>query len=373
MINHVEHLQQNEIVNQGSFYTPDKFVRMASEWLKAIRLDDSYTIIDSSCGYGAFFRIHTQFPHNRYIGNDIDPVAVRTAKQNFPFIEAYNTNALYGVHRSMFDLNEDRVCIIGNPPYNDVTSQIGRDIKTDIHKIDKDIQSRDLGISFLKSYSKLFADYVLILHPLSYLIKKTNFSAAKSFFGQYKILNSIVFSSREFTDTSRVGEFPIIMALYERTYIEGLTHSAVLNYKFKTIEGHTFSLSGFDYIADHIQKYPGSARYTPEILFYTMRDINALKRSRTFIPERCANAVDVDPEKLAYYCYIDLFKKYATVPYWMGNLDVPFCSSNFSQYADDIISVSQSMHPEIFGKQTPPSNVAVRRVKDYIREVLDVK
>ena len=373
MINQVGHLQQSQIVNRGSFYTPHKFVCMASEWLKKLQLDESYVIIDTSCGYGAFFRLQSFFPNNRYVGNDLDTVAVEMAKRNFPFIEAFNINALNNVHRSMFNLEDEKICIVGNPPYNDVTSQIGRSTKTDTHKIDKDIASRDLGISFLKSYSKLCADYVLILHPLSYLIKKANFTAARSFFSQYKILESIVFSSHEFADTSRTGEFPIVMALYKRTRQDGLTRNTILKYRFETMEGQSFCIDDFDYIVDYIQKYPNSARYNPEILFYTMRDINALRRSRTFIQERCANAVDVDPRKLAYYCYVDLFKKYASVPYWMGNFDVPFNSANFNRYAEDIVTISKSLHPEVFGAQTKPSDSVVQRVKNYIQGILNVK
>lgn len=373
MINQVEHLPRNHIVNRGSFYTPEKFIRIAAEWLKKHRLNDSYIIMDTSCGYGAFFRLQSYFPGNRYIGNDIDPVASEAAKRNFPFITVFNTNALCRVRRAMFNLDDEPVCIVGNPPYNDVTSQIGREIKTDKHETDKDIRSRDLGLSFLKSYSKLSADYVLILHPLSYLLKKTNFSSARTFFDHYKILESIVFSSHEFADTSRAGEFPIIMALYKRTPRGGLTRGTVLNYLFQTIEGHSFCMADFDYIVDYIHKYPGPTRYTPEILFYTMRDINALKRSRTFIRERCANAIDVDPAKLAYYCYVDLFKKYASAPYWMGNFDVPFNAKKFSRYTDDILALSKSLHPEVFGKQGPPPEKAEQRVKKYIRDVLNVK
>ena len=227
MINRVGHLKQSQMINQGSFYTPEKFVRMAADWLKKRGLDSSYTIVDTSCGYGAFFQLSAYFPDNRFVGNDIDAAAVETAKQNFPFVRLFNTNALSHIARKAFRLNDDKICIVGNPPYNDVTSQIGRNVKTVRHEIDGDVRSRDLGISFLKSYMKLDADYVLVLHPLSYLIKKVNFSSAGFFFAHYKLLESIVFSSHEFADTSRAGEFPIVMALYEKTHSEGLSYHTV--------------------------------------------------------------------------------------------------------------------------------------------------
>ena len=373
MVNRVEHLGKNQIVNGGSFYTPTRFVEIAAGWLKKERFDSSYTVIDTSCGYGAFFRLRRHFPKNRYVGNDIDPVAARIAKENFPFAEIFNRSSLSGIDRAMFRLGDEKLCVVGNPPYNDVTSQIGRQIKTARHEADAEVRARDLGLSFLKSYAILNADLVLVLHPLSYLIKKTNFASAKLFFGRYELRESLVFSSREFADTSRSGEFPIVMALYAKSPEGGLTFEKVRRHAFRTLEGETFRLADFEYVTDRIRKYPGKTRYTPEILFYTLRDVNALRRSRTFLAERTAGAVDVPPDKLPYYCYIDLFKEYAQVPYWMGNFDVPFCAKSFPRYADDIVALSKSRHTEVFGEQPPLDPKAERRVKAYIRAVLNGK
>lgn len=370
MIDKAEHLEKNQIVNGGSFYTPARFVEIAAQWLKEERFDSSYTVADTSCGYGAFFRLRSHFPKNRYVGNDVDPVAARVARKNYPFAEIFNKSALSGIGRAMFRLGTEKLCVVGNPPYNDVTSQIGRPIKTARHETDEAVRSRDLGISFLKSYAALAADLVLILHPLSYLIKKANFTSAKRFFDRYALRRSLVFSSHEFADTSRSGEFPIVMALYAASPGGRLTYEEVRNHPFRTLEGDAFRLADFDYVADHIRKYPGRDRYTPEILFYTLRDVNALRRCHTFITERCAGAVDVAPDKLAYYCYIDLFKEYARAPYWMGNFDVPFRRKSFSRYAADITALSKSRHPEVFGAQPPIPPETERRVIAYIRSVL---
>ena len=370
MINRVEHLRRNQIVNGGSFYTPARFVKIAAEWLKRDGVGPAYTTIDTSCGYGAFFQLQAYLPENRYLGNDIDPVAAQIARENFPHIEIFCRNALSGAGRAAFGLHDEKICVVGNPPYNDVTSQIGRGVKTAHHAAAPELRARDLGLSFLKSYAALRAGRVLILHPLSYLIKRANFTAAKSFFSRYEIRESLVFSSHEFADTSRFGEFPIVMVLYAESPQNGLTCSAVRHHTFRTLEGDSFRLSDFDYVADHIRKYPGRKRYTPEILFYTLRDINALRRSRTFLSERCVGAVDVPPEKLPYYCYIDLFKRYAQVPYWMGNFDVPFRAATFARHVNDITALSKSLHPEVFGVQPMPEKSAERRVKAYIRSVL---
>lgn len=72
-----QHLCHKDIVNLGSFYTPYKYVMLAGEWLKSEGIDDSYVILDSSCGYGAFFELSRSLKNNRYIGNDIDIEAIR--------------------------------------------------------------------------------------------------------------------------------------------------------------------------------------------------------------------------------------------------------------------------------------------------------
>lgn len=373
-INTPKHLDEVKIVNMGSFYTPHKFVLMAGQWLKDEQIDASYTIMDSSCGYGAFFNLHKDFPKNKYIGNDIDDEAIKVAAENFPFVTFFNENALKNVGRSQYKIKEnDRLIIVGNPPYNDVTSQSKQNIKCDKMEMDPDIQSRDLGVSSLKAYAKLSPDYVLILHPLSYLIKKTNFSKASDFFSSYRIINHIVFPSSEFENTSSASVFPIIMALYKRDSHEGLDYKEIWKMRFSTTDGNHFSLSERDYVGDYIKKYPHNDRYEEEILFYTLRDINALKRSRTFINERIINAVDVDPQKLSYYCYIDCFKKFASIPYYLGNFDVPFIKNEFIDIEDAVVSISKFNHPDVFGENDQPEDSDIIRVKDYINKVISYK
>ena len=372
-INQQSHLGIVGRVNLGSFYTPAKYVGLVAEWLKAHGIDESWTIADLACGYGAFFEFSDlpDFARCRFIGNDIDPEAVENAKKFFPNTEFTLQNTLCDISRGKFLLGEnERVVIVGNPPYNDVTSQINQKIKTDDTAMDADVRTRDLGMSFLLAYDKIKADYVAVLHPLSYLIKKANFKATNRFFGNYEMLEHIVFSSQEFADTSKTAGFPIIVALYRRVEGKGLTFKTVLEKRFKTVEGDTFALSDFDYVTDHVSKYPHKERYEPEILFYTMRDINALMRCRTFIKERIANAVDVKPAQLPYYCYIDCFKRYAKIPYWMGNFDVPFIESEFANISDAVVADAKYHNKEIFGENPPPDEQDAERIKSYIRITL---
>ena len=368
-VNVSRHLGVTGRVNLGSFYTPAKYVDIVGGWLLKHGIGRGWSIADLSCGYGAFFELGDVdgLSECRFIGNDIDSEAVEKAQGIFTNVEWSVRNALKDVSRKNFGLGAtERLVIVGNPPYNDITSQINQKVKTKEFSIDVDLKTRDLGMSSLLAYDKLKAEYVAVLHPLSYLIKKSNFSATRQFFSNYEMIEHVIFPSCEFAGTSKTSAFPVIVAMYRRNAGNGLSYDEVQAMWFHTVDGAEFSLSGFDYVTDEIEKYPSGRRYEPEILFYTMRDINALRRSRTFIKERIANAVDVDPQKLAYYCYVDCFKRYADVPYYLGNFNVPFIRSEFASVSNDVIAVAKSAHPELFGIVNPPDSECEERIKSYI-------
>lgn len=376
-----KHLNSLDRVNLGSFYTPQKFVATACNWMKKHSLASSsdWAVLDSSCGYGAFFTISEFFPNAKFIGNDTDVVAVEKCKKAFPNVKMFNENALKNINRANFDIqNGEKLIVVGNPPYNDKTSIVQKAIKNAMvdEDIDDDVEARDLGLSFLLSYNKLKADYALILHPISYLIKRANFNAAKNFFGNYEMLEHCVFSSSEFQGTSKMTSFPIIMALYKRHENAGLTYEAVCCKKFFTLEGNCFFVRQFDYIGNFAEKYPSKSkvRFSPDIKFYTMRDLNALRRSRTFILDDTANAININPKKIQYYCYVDCLKDWMTrnnLPYYLGNFDIPFKKENFDKIADDFVSVAKWRHQEIFSDAEKPSDDAVRKVDEYIGDVIN--
>ena len=221
-----------------------------------------------------------------------------------------------------------------NPPYNDTTSIIRNSIKDASvqDKIDSDIKTRDLGMSFLLSYDKLQTDFVCVLHPLSYLIKKANFALLSKFAENYKLIDGIIISSHEFSDTSRGMAFPILIALYKRDR-DGMNYDYIQNYQFKIKDDGLFRLKDFDTIVNYVQKYPNkqylNKKDKPVAKFWTLRDINALKRNRTFIDSDTYNTVYVLMEKIPYYCYIDIFKQYADkMPYFIGNCDVIIDNKN---------------------------------------------
>ena len=363
------HLSAQERILQGSFYTPAKYVQLVGEWLREHSLAKNCVVLDPSCGYGAFFALTDLFPQNLFIGNDIDQAAVSQATADFPHVKFFCQNALCNVRREMYGIVDDaKLIVVGNPPYNDTTSQYQGKLKqTTKPLMDADVKSRDLGLSSLLAYSKLKADYVAVLHPLAYLIKRANFKAAFPFFANYRLLHHVVFSSQEFAGTSKTAGFPVIVGFYERHPNHGLSYDGVRQMNFTTVEGKSFSLGQFRYVSEFVRKYPSRSCAPTDIMFYTLRDINALRRCRTFLAKPTTNAVQIVPEQLPYYCYIDCFKDYIDkVPYYLGNFDIPIDLEQFDRCRDAVVAVSQWKHPEVFGPHKRPSAKAFQTVKKLI-------
>jgi len=327
------HLNYKQRINLGAYYTPKKYIDIVWNKIKPYLTNNSI-VLDSSCGYGNFFDIKLNLTIKK-IANDIDEVAYRTTKETFKVINVYNKNALLNVSRDMFNIDDNNhLVIIGNPPYNDTTSIIRNNIKDGNLIIDSDIKTRDYGMSFLLSYAKLDADVICVLHPLSYLIKKANFNLLKKFANKYKLIDSLIIDSSTFKETSKGTSFPIIIALYMKDH-NGMDYEYIHNFKFKTINNKIFKLNQFDYISNYIRKYPIKNKIPKEddILFWTMRDINALKRNRTFVDKFGYNTIIIDKNKLEYYIYVDIFKQYIScIPYYFGNLDILIDNSLFIKY-----------------------------------------
>lgn len=380
-----KHLSYSQKTNLGSFYTPPRLVRLVYETLaKNIKLNTVDVVLEPACGYGAFFAENFPLKCARFIGSDIDHTALTVASKEFPNVEFKKTNTLSQYTRSKLGINEsDKLVIVGNPPYNDVTSRVKNRIKTELYEIDEDIKTRDLGLSFMLAFAKLRPDYIAILHPLSYLIKKTNFETLTPLMRNYTLLDAVVFSSQEFSETSKTTGFPIVVAVYEKSappffspHCEhGTTYEQIVKHKFRTIENEKFSISDFDYVCKYISKYPSRYSKGGDFKFFTMRDINALKRSRTFINEDTENTIYIEPQKLHYYCYVDVFKNIAPkLPYYFGNLDVPFDRDHFEKLKDDFFALSAVKHPDIFKDkfQMPKServDLAKTRVQNYFKNL----
>jgi hypothetical protein len=332
-----KHLNYQERVNLGSYYTPKYCVEKVQE-LIAPFIQRNTVILDSSCGYGAFLENPLS---SRIIGNDIDAKAIARAESLHPHIELYQHNSLVDINRKRFNINDDDdLIIVGNPPYNDKTSIIRSNIKKQLFEIDPEVNSRDLGNSFLLSYNLLKANYVCVLHPLSYLIKRTNFLSLGKFAKNYKLINGIVVSSHAFSESSKAMAFPIVIALYERNSA-GMSFQYVSDFLFKVDNGASFRMNDYEFIGNFVNKYPSKIKSTNSnnVYFWTMRDINALKRNRTFLSEYCENAIVVDKKSLLYYVYVDVIKDFSyIIPYYFGNFDIIINTDYFNQFYEYFIS-----------------------------------
>lgn len=332
------HLNKKDTINLGSFYTPRNIVEIAYQMLGRVADLKQFLLFDSSCGYGDFFI----YDDLEYLGADIDEIATNQASKKTRIL---HTNSLLNVSREKFGITNKKLIIIGNPPYNDKTSIIRNGIKQELFAVDKNLAFRDLGISFLRSYAVLDADFVCVLHPLSYLIKRTNFNALSFFKDNYKLIDDLVISSQIFTPSSSTY-FPIIIALYTKNQ-NGMDYEYIKNYTFKTYEGQNFRLNDFDFITNYVGKYPNPYDKRKEIAFFhTLRDINALKRNQTFMSKPNANSVRVFAENLKYYCYIHHFKQFASkLPYYFGNLDIFIDNDEFLKISDLFLDLKP--HPKI--------------------------
>ena len=148
------------------------------------------------------------------------------------------------------------------------------------------------------------------------------------------MLDGVVIDSSTFKETSKGISFPIIIALYIKNK-DGMSYEYIKDFNFKTIDNKTFSLKDFNFISNYINKYPLKNKLPnrDDVLFWTMRDINALKRNRTFIKEYGYNAIIVDKDKLDYYVYVDVFKHFShLIPYYLGNFDVFIDNKMFQKY-----------------------------------------
>lgn len=328
------HLNVQETINHGSFYTCDSLIKKTYKLLEKYVNVSKYIVLDTSCGYGDFLKYKKGFKN---IGVDID--------KNCPFL---HINASHSPNRKKYGIKENEpLLIIGNPPYNHKTSQISKKIKSNKYDfmIDSDLNCRDLGIGFLRSYVSLNPDFIAILHPLSYLIKEVNFKLLKDFKRYYKLIDSLIISSSYFTKSS--NSFPTIIAIYKKGAMD---YGYIKNFSFKVESYSIIKLNNFDYINNYIDKYPKKNINDDEIVgyFYTFKDLNTLKRSRTFLDKKITNAIAIKKEQLK--C-VDISKKECIdkLPFYFGNLDTPINNNEFLKH-EKIFFVNSKIKEQYFQK-----------------------
>lgn len=304
----VKHLSKIDIIKNGSFFTPPYIIDLVYNQLK--KYIDKETIIgDFGAGYGAFIHIFNNKCKNEIFGTEIDDISYQFLIKNYPNNKIYHENSLLNVSREKYNLQDsNKFVIIGNPPYNDVTSIYKKGEKGKL-VCDENLKSRDLGISFLKAFSELEADFICVLHPLAYLIKKTNFKSLGIFCSKYKLIDGTIFSSKNFESIKKSrSAFPVVAALYKKD-LSGMTYDDILKFRFKILNSEKmFCLNDISIIDGKIHKYPIKNIMT-KIQFYTLRDMNALMRNKSFIAGPINNGVNVDIDNLYQYCWLYYLKK----------------------------------------------------------------
>lgn len=305
-----EHLPKYKKIQLGGYYTPEKLVTRVYQSIQPYLLSNknNVVILDSAGGCGAFL---FNIVGNDYRIADCDGEACAFLRQRFDADKVFHTNSLIEVHRDKYLIPSTAFLItIGNPPYNDITSEFRSGEKGEI-LCDEDLRDRDLGVSFLKSYNKLKADIVCILHPLSYLIKETNFKRLRDFRDNYRLIKGEIFSSALFAGTG-FAKFPILVALYERN-TQGMTFDYIKSFRFNILDSDkTFVLSDFKTTDGYINKYPprkNDENKSPiGLYYYTFRDFNSLKKNASFITKEHPNGIVVTLENFYKYAYLYSFK-----------------------------------------------------------------
>lgn len=276
-----KHLSNEEKIKQGSFYTPRWLVDKTYEILKKNKVKASM-FVDTSCGYGDFLIT------NNSIGFDIDEKAVEVVKKRGA--RAFIANSLQDISKINSKIKKPAV-LIGNPPYNNFSSFYKKNQKGAFIGRDK-YKSRDLGISFLKSYVDINVEYVCVLHPLSFLIKKSNFELLGEFKKEFILLDSFVFPSSYFDELKNKTPFPIGIFLYKRERAN-FNYDFIKNFNFKIDGGKIFSFRNLTFVEEFTTKYKNKSIRGNYKNFQTLRDINALSRNATWLKSESSNSIRV--------------------------------------------------------------------------------
>jgi len=324
LINKSKHLTKEKQIQLGSYYTPEKLVKKVYEYIQPyiLKNKENIAIFDNAAGCGAFIIGLKQYD---YRASDCDAKTYEFLQEYLDNGKIFYTNSLINVSRGKYNIQDNSFLImVGNPPYNDTTSEFKNGQKGK-NLCDEDLFDRDLGVSFLKSYNKLKADAVCILHPLSYLIKETNFKRLKNFKDNYRLNKGIIFSSSWFSKTGLI-KFPIIIGLYERDE-KGMDFNHIRNFNFSILDSEDkFRLSNYKTTDGFIDKYPprkNDLKVSPiDLYYYSFRDFNSLRKNTSFMIKKHYNGIVMTIQNFYKYAYLNALKNLFRVNnIWLyGNL-----------------------------------------------------
>ena len=107
-------------------------------------------------------------------------------------------------------------------------------------------------------------------------------------------------------------------------------------------------MNRYRFINAYVDKYPkkNAVVHDDSLFFWPLRDINALKRNRTFVRNYTSNAIVINKNKLDYYIYVDVFKRNLwRIPYYFGNCDVMIKDNEYQRYKDAFLADAIKHHP----------------------------
>lgn len=344
------HLSKNKQIELGSFYTPKILVDKVSEFIECYKQQGNkknIIVFDNASGCGAFI---DSVGGLDYRFSDCDKKAYDfLCSNNLDKNKIFCNNSLHNVSRKKYDIpNKAFLIQVGNPPYNDTTSEFKNGQKGK-NKCDPDLFDRDLGISFLKSFNKLKADVVCVLHPLSYLIKKTNFNRLKEFKENYTLKKGFLFPSSMFNGTGSI-KFPIMIGLYERNE-KGMNFEYIENFSFSIINSDTiFKLNTFETIDGYIHKYPpvkNGPLSSIGLYYYTVRDFNSLRKNTSFLNRVISNGIVVEIENFYKYAYLYTLKNlFMPSDIWLyGNLSPLVSKKTLEKHKNKFVTYALLTNP----------------------------
>ena len=343
--NYSSHLPDSKKANLGKYYTPAEIVEAVKKEIEP-QISDNTIVLDLACGCGAFLEL---FDDCHIVGRDIDEQAIEILDLfNFSNIEV--DNSLLNINREKYNIQRhDKLIIIGNPPYND-TSSINKRYSTKAKNkncpVDKEVKRRDIGRSFLETYAKLKPEYICVLHPLSFLIKKSNFNELKILKKNYRLVHATIFCSKMFKDLEKKTPFPIIIATYKKNSL-GMDYKFIMDFQFeiyntnKVFSLTNVELAGHDYIHQTVTKVDTEKSSDIGLYHYNFRDINSLNKanfqSEEYRQDKKSSMLVVNYNDLWKYCYINCIKKFLLPQltqgdnYILGNLNPVIRKRDFEQ------------------------------------------
>ena len=253
---------------KGSYYTPEKWVRKAQEYLEKTlgeNWQDEYYVWDCSAGSGNLLRGLT----NKYnifastlddsdvkvMHNAIDEGRLNLVKQNvfqFDFLNDRFDKCPESLRKILNDPEKrSRLVLFNNPPYRDQTKDQGEALPSRIKDDYLSIlgtASRELYAQFLiRFYKEIPGAYIAIFSKLK-LFQGSDFKKVRQHF-KAKLLSMFIVPGKTFDNID--GNFPIGFQIWDTKRPE----------EFKSFEADAYSKDGIFLVTKTVYAPPSSNDY----------------------------------------------------------------------------------------------------------------